>query len=234
MSITTLKAVIFDLDATLVNLGNFVNWGEAYDMALKAYLSTDCPEEIVMSCSGKGLFNMLNLVRDRISLTMTDRDVQRIQAEAYKAVESFEMHGVQRCFLMPGCTESLEWLRERSVKMAIATSNSQEVAKHILESRGIRHYFSIVIGRRPELRMKPYPDQIYRCLKKMGVSSGNGIVVGDSARDVKAAKAANMFVIAIPAYFTKREVLEEAGADVILESMEELPEILSGFMQPKG
>lgn len=234
MSKTTLKAVVFDLDATLVNLGNFVNWREAHDMALKVYLSTDCPEETVMSCSGKGLFNMLNLVRDEISLTMTDREVQSIQAKAYKAVESFEMNGVERCFLMPGCTETLEWLRERGVKMAVATSNSQEVAEHILESRGIRRYFSTVVGRRPELRMKPYPDQIYRCLEKIGVSPGNGIVVGDSARDVRAAKAANMFVIAIPAYFTKREVLEEAGADVILESMEELPEILSGLMQPKG
>jgi HAD superfamily hydrolase (TIGR01509 family) len=234
VSIITLKAVVFDLDATLVNLGNFVNWREAHEMALKVYLSTDCPEETVMSCSGKGLFNMLNLVRDEISLNMTDREVQRIQAEAFKAVESFEMNGVQRCFLMPGCTKTLEWLRERGVKMAVATSNSQEVAKHILESRGIRHYFSTVVGRRPELRMKPYPDQILRCLEKMGVSPGNSIVVGDSARDVRAAKAANMFVIAIPAHFTKREVLEEAGADMILESMEELPEILSGLMQPKG
>lgn len=225
-----LEGVVFDLDATLVNMGGFVDWKEAHRKALAAYLSSECSKDLIERCSKQGLFNMLNLVRDEISLTMPESKVEEIQEKAYSAIESCEIESVKVCQLMPSCDEVLDWLMRRSIKMSVATSNSQTIAEDILRSKEIAHYFSAVVGRSPQLKMKPYPDQIMRCFDLMGVDPSNGIVVGDSVKDVLAAKKVGIYVVAVPAYFTKRDTIEKAGADVIIESLAELPSIFSRFV----
>ena len=185
---------------------------------------------MIERCSEKGLFNMLNLIRDEISLTMPESKVEEIQEKAYSAIESCEIKSVKVCQLMPSCDQVLDWLMRRGIKMSVATSNSQTIAEEILKSKNISHYFSAVVGRSPQLKMKPYPDQILRCFDLMGVDPSNGIVVGDSVKDVLAAKKVGIYVVAIPAYFTKRDTIEKAGADVIVESLAELPNIFSRFV----
>lgn len=221
------EGIVFDLDATLVNLGGFVEWREAHRRAVEAYLECGLPEELISRCSGGGLFNMLNLVRDELSQTAPPSFVERIQGRAYDAVEKCEAEGVAKCHLMPGCVSSLEWLREHGVKMGVATSNSQRVAERILEANGIYAFFSAVVGRQPELRMKPHPDQILKCFEEMGVDPSRGVVVGDSVRDIRAAKSAGVYTIAVPSFFTKRQSLEEAGVDVIIEHLGELLRVVS-------
>lgn len=225
------EGIVFDLDATLVNLGGFVDWKRAHNMAVETYLECGFPEEMIRCHSDAGLFNMLNLIWDEISLSMSGTEVQRIQSRVYDTIESCEMMGVSQCQLMPGCIPTLEWLREHGVRMGVATSNSQTVAEHILESKNIRPFFSAVVGRRPELRLKPHPDQILKCFEEMGVEPRRGVVVGDSVKDMEAAKSANIYAIAIPSYFTKREAIEKTGADHIINELRELPNILSGFSQ---
>jgi HAD superfamily hydrolase (TIGR01662 family) len=221
-----IDGVVFDLDATLVNMGGFVDWREAHRRARDAYLSSDCEEEMVSRCSERGLFNMLNLVRDEISSTLPEKDVLKIQQGAYDAIESCEVESIQRCELMPGCLTTLNWLTEQGVKLGIATSNSQRVAEQILEREELRHFFTSVIGRRPDLKMKPHPDQILRCCEEMEIDKKHGLMIGDSTRDVLAARAAGIYVIAVPSFFTKREALQEAGVDMMIDSLGELPEVI--------
>ena len=110
--------------------------------------------------------------------------------------------------------------------MGVATSNSELVAEKVLESGGIRDYFSAVVGRRSELRMKPHPDQILKCLEEMGVDPSQGLVVGDSVKDVLSAKSAMVPVVSIPSFFTRREDIERLGADLIIGGLRELPAVI--------
>lgn len=221
-----IDGIVFDLDATLVNMGGFVDWREAHRRARDVYLSSDCEEEMVHRCSERGLFNMLNMVRDEISSTLPEEDVWRIQQGAYEAIESCEVESIHRCELMPGCLTTLNWLTERGYKLGIATSNSQSVAEQILEKKELCHFFTSVVGRRTDLKMKPHPDQILRCFEEMGVDRKQGLMVGDSTRDVQAAGAAGIYVIVVPSFFTKREALQEAGVDMMIDSLVELPEVI--------
>lgn len=223
------KGVVFDLDATLINLGGFVDWRKAHSMAIDAYLSCGCPEDLTSRFGEEGLFNMLNLIREENALKMDDVEVERIQERAYTAIESCEWEGASRCYLLPGCSSTLRWLDGKKKRMGIATSNSQVVAEWVLESKEIHHYFSAVVGRRPDLKMKPYPDQILKCLKEMGVEPDRGVVVGDSVKDIKAAKSAKVIAIAVPSFFTRRKALEKAGADFIIENLGILPKTLSSI-----
>lgn len=223
------EGVVFDLDATLINLGGFVDWKKAHINAMDAYLTCGCPEKLINRFSEKGLFNMLNMVREENALGMDDAEVERIQEEAYQAIESCEWEGALNSHLLPGCSSTLGWIAYQRMRMGVATSNSQAVAEWILEAREIRGYFSSVVGRRPDLKMKPHPDQILKCFEEMGVKPDRGVVVGDSVKDVQAAKSSNVLAIAVPSFFTRRESLEEAGADYIIDNLGALPILLSSL-----
>jgi phosphoglycolate phosphatase len=110
---------------------------------------------------------------------------------------------------MIDCVATLSWIQSQEISMGVATSNSELVAEKVLESNGIKGFFSAVVGRRPELRMKPYPDQSLKCLEEMGVDPSHGLIVGDSVKDVQLAKFVNIPMISIPSYFTNREAVIE-------------------------
>jgi len=204
-----IEGIVFDMDGTLANLGGFVDWERAYHKAKGAYLDCGCPPEMIEGLGESNLFNLMNQVRDENVRSMDDESVCDIQGRVYDAVEACELEGVDRCGLMPGCLDVLDWVRGRGMVMGVATSNSELVAERVLESGGIRGYFGAVVGRRPELRMKPYPDQILVCLEELGVDSSRGLLVGDSVKDVEAAVRAKVPVVAVPSYFTSREAVEK-------------------------
>ena len=223
------EGVVFDLDATLVNLGGFVDWRDAHRQVVEAYLDSGCSESTVERHSRKGLFNMLNLMHDEICNTHPRGEAERIQERAYSVLEACEAQGISNCHLIVGAIEALEWLDERDIPMGVATSNSGEVAERIFEMKGIRGYFAAVVGRTPKLRMKPHPDQLLACFEILGVDPRRGVVVGDSIRDVEAAKAAGAYAVAIPAYFTEPGALARAGAHRVLGGLDELPAFLSSL-----
>lgn len=220
------KGIVFDMDGTLVNLGGFVDWKHAHLQAKGAYLECGCPPELIEELGERNLFDMMNLVRDENVRSMDDETVRDIQKSVYAAVEECEHEGIKHCSLMPGCVETLDWIRSRGIAMGVATSNSEIVAEKVLESRGIRDYFSAIVGRRPELRMKPHPDQILKCLEEMGVDPSQGLMVGDSVKDVQSAKSAKVPVVSIPSFFTSREAIERLGADEIIGCLRELPAVV--------
>jgi phosphoglycolate phosphatase len=223
------RGVVFDLDATLVNLGGFVKWREAHMEAIEAYAACGCPDELVSRCSGGGLFRMMNEIREELSGRLPPSDVERVQGAVYDAVERHEMEGMEKCHILPGCIEALEWLRERGIRTGLATSNSQRVAERVLELNGLSSYFASVVGRRPDLPMKPHPAPILKCLEEMRVDPGEGVMVGDSPRDIEAAKSAGVYAVAIPSPFSRLEAILEAGADRVIGSLEELPPLIEGL-----
>jgi HAD superfamily hydrolase (TIGR01549 family) len=220
------KGIVFDMDGTLANLGGFVDWKQAYRLAKRAYLECGYPPELIEELGEKNLFNMMTLVRDENVRSMDEETVRDIQKSVYAAVEECELEGIKHCNLMPGCVETLDWIRSRGIAMGVATSNPELVAEKVLESRGIGGYFSAIVGRRPELRMKPYPDQILKCLEEMGIDPSQGLVVGDSVKDVQSAKSANVPVVSILSFFTRREAIERLGADEIIRGLRELPAVI--------
>ena len=221
-----IEGVVFDMDGTLVNLGGHVDWRNAYHQAKGAYLRCGCPPGLIEGLEEKNLFNMLNIVRDENARIMDDETLRDIQKSAYSAVEECELEGIKHCSLMPDCVATLSWIQSQGISMGLATSNSELVAEKVLESNGIRGFFSAVVGRRPELRMKPYPDQLLKCLEEMGVVPFRGLIVGDSVKDVQSAKSANIPVVSIPSYFTNREDIERLGAEETIGGLGGLPAVI--------
>lgn len=219
-------AVVFDLDATLINLGGFVEWRKAHEDIVKTYLEHGCDEKNVEACSAKGLFTMLEEMYDINAAAHGESRAVEIQEAAYYVLSGYEETGSQRCTKMTGCVEALEWVKGTGIPMGICTSNSQTSAEKTLRQEGLAHYFKAVVGRTTRHRMKPHPDQLIECYRILGVKPSRGAFVGDSHKDVIAGKAVGSYTIAVPVYFNRVEKILEAGVDRIIDSLAELPQAL--------
>jgi phosphoglycolate phosphatase-like HAD superfamily hydrolase len=222
-------SVVFDLDATLINLGEHVDWRRAQSEIAQVYLTLGCSQEDVEACSVKGLFGMLEELWEINQAELGAVKANLIQGEAYAILHGYEEKGVPGCSIMPGCREALDWIMEKEVPMGVCTSNSQEAAEQALKTLGLDRYFKAVIGRNTAHRMKPHPDQLKACYEGLRVRPDRGVVVGDSHRDVLAGKALGSYTIVVPVYFTRLDKVKEAGADMIICSLAELPEALAGI-----
>jgi len=218
--------VVFDLDVTLANLGKNVDWCKAQDDVKKISLYCGYEEEELERYSPGGLFNLLNIFSEKLALRSPKDEARKIQCKAFDVIDAYEMRGIKACSLMPGCLHVLDWLKERCILIGICTSNSIKATDMVLDSCGIASYFSSIIGRNVELRMKPNPDQIEACLREMNVEPKRAVMVGDSHNDILAGKAAGTFTVAIPVYFTRREALSDAKLDAVIKSLYELPRVL--------
>ena len=220
------EGVVFDLDATLVNLGEYVRWREAQGEIVEAYKACGCSEENIRHCSSRGLFNLMHEVETFIASSISTDELNNLRTKIWNILDEYEKEGTDKCELMPGTEDVLNWLSSMEIKLGICTSNTTHVARHILQRLSVDSFFSSVVGRTTNLRMKPYPDQVVACFNEMGVEPQKGVMVGDSHNDVLAGKAAGARTIAIPVYFTRKEALNAAKPDAVINSMVELPEVL--------
>ncbi len=219
-------AVVFDLDGTLINLGGFVDWERAQEHVFKTYIEHGCDEEKVTACGAKGVWSMLEEMYD---LNASDHGGQKatdIQEAVYRTLSRYEEDGIQLCAKMPGCSETLEWLRGRGTSIGVCTRNSQTTAEKALREKGIAHYFEAIVGCTTRHRTKPHPDQLLECYRMLEAEPSRGVVVGDSHHDVIMGKKAGSYTIAVPMYFSNVEKMKEAGVDRIIDSLAELPKAL--------
>ena len=100
---------------------------------------------------------------------------------------------------MDGVLETLEFLRQKGCKMLVASSSNYVLINTVIDRLGIRKYFDVIHSSQDEKLGKPYPDVFLHAAARIGSRPEDCIVIEDSANGVRAAKAAGMTAIAIPA-----------------------------------
>ena len=86
--------------------------------------------------------------------------------------------------------------------------------------------FDSARGERSGIPRKPAPDGVYSILEELGTAKENAIYVGDSEVDMETAHNAGLTSVGVTWGFRERPLLEAKGADYIIDSPEELLEIL--------
>lgn len=108
---------------------------------------------------------------------------------------------------MEGVMEILEFLKQKNIKIALASSSRYHQIDDVLDTLKIREYFSVIHSSEEEKFGKPSPDVFLSAAKKLGANPSDCIVIEDSINGVKAGKNANMKVVAVPSKeeFSKKE-----------------------------
>jgi HAD superfamily hydrolase (TIGR01509 family) len=136
--------------------------------------------------------------------------------------------------LRPGIADYLAAARRHDLKRAIVSSSTRRwVDMHIERLEEAVGWDAICTADGDRARAKPAPALYLEALEALNVAAAEAVAFEDSPNGVLAAKAAGVFCVAIPNDVTRELGLDEAGADLVLESLADLPpeELLARFAE---
>jgi HAD superfamily hydrolase (TIGR01509 family) len=135
-----------------------------------------------------------------------------------------EMTLIEAEELRPGIAEYLAAARRQGLKRAIVSSSPRSwVDMHLERLEEAVGWDAICTADRDPVRAKPAPTLYLEALETLAVDADEAVAFEDSPNGVLAAKAAGVFCIAVPNEVTRDLGLEEAGADLVLDSLSDLP-----------
>lgn len=137
--------------------------------------------------------------------------------------EYFRPKGIFENSVYEGIPELLEKLREKNVRVALATSKPYEFAVRILEHFELKQYFDYIGGATMDGRISKKADVITHLLDEFGnVDKAEVLMVGDRAQDIEGAKANGLRSAGVLWGYGSAEELRAAGADYLAARPEEL------------
>ncbi|HID90651.1 TPA: HAD family hydrolase [Candidatus Bathyarchaeota archaeon] len=219
-----IKAVLFDFDGTLVDIGSYIDWRSARKAVAGIYVGYGVPARTIMKYSG--IVTLYVKMYDELGRIFPPSKVLEVQREASRAVEEYELVALSRSAPMPGCLEVLRWIKGRGTRVGVISLNGEKVACRALESTGMAGYIDALFSRDSPGRPKPYPDHIVSCLGVLGCRPGESIMVGDSTSDITAGKSAGVLPVGVSTGGYLAEELAEAGAYRVIGGLSELPRLI--------
>jgi len=137
---------------------------------------------------------------------------------------SHELALIEAEELRPGIAEYFAAARERGLKRAIVSSSNRDwVDMHLERLEEAVGWDAICTADGDPTRAKPAPTLYLEALQQLDVTAGEAVAFEDSPNGVIAAKAAGVFCVAVPNEVTRDLGLAEAGADIVLDSLADLP-----------
>ncbi len=213
----SIKAVVFDLDGTLLN--TLTDLAASCNRTLEQMgLPTRTTEEI-RSFIGNGARLLCNrLVGLDAPVEVVDKCLKLFQAD-------YNIHLNDHTAPYEGIMDMLRVLRDKGIGCAVV-SNKYDAATRAICQLHFSDLISVSIGEGNGISKKPCPDGVNKALSLLGCSAREALYVGDSDTDVETAHNANLFCVGVTWGFRSRMVLEMAGAESIIDHPSELLDIV--------
>ncbi|MDX1434476.1 MAG: phosphoglycolate phosphatase [Gammaproteobacteria bacterium] len=216
-------AVLADLDGTLVD--TVPDIAACLARVFGELGLPPCPPARVRDWVGDGAEM---LVRRALAAAAGDRATEALIGRALdRWLTLYERNVCELSRVYPGVREGLEWMRAAGMTLACVTNKPERHSERLLDELGLRRYFSLVLGGDSLPRRKPDPLPLVHAAEHFGVDRAHALLVGDSANDVRAARAAGMRVICVSYGYNHGADIREAGADAVIDSFTELPALLA-------
>ena len=178
-------AVLFDLDRTLVDVQSTTDYGAALrdvEALLGRWEDPPVPPTGWDGPTRRAMGVLVGLAGDARWQAVSD------------LVEAHELAAATRSTAMPGLAEALA--TTAGVPRAVVTLMGPAAARAALQHHDIP--IDVVVGRRPDLAVKPAPDQLLAACQALQVAPGDAAMVGDSTWDARAATAAGCRFVGVP------------------------------------
>lgn len=220
MNSRDVRAVLFDLDGTLVDSAPDLA-GAANQMRSARGLS-DLPYAQLRPMVGTGARGMLGVA---LGVTPAAPDYETLKHEF---LDLYESRMLQETRVFESVLSLLDSLRQRSLPWAIVTNKAERFALPLTEALGLQRGAVAVIGGDTTPHAKPHPAPLLEAARRAGVAPEHCIYVGDDERDILAGRAAGMRTVAAAwGYLGQGAPIHEWGADLTIESPQALLHWLS-------
>lgn len=208
-----IKAVIFDMDGVIIDSEPvYMARQEAYLTARGRQYRPEELNRLVGASNREGWELLLRLFGPGMTMEELKEDYRRYQA-GKPPVNYSEI-------LNPGFRKTADALRQRGIRLALASSSPLEHIRTVLKECRIEDRFEEVVSGQQFTKSKPDPE-IYRyTLFRLGLCPGEAVAVEDSAYGIQAAKAAGLICIAL------RETRFGFRQDAADYQIETLPQLL--------
>lgn len=208
------KAVIFDLDGTLVSSG-FVWYKVDQDFFGKRGM--EIPKDYITKISSMSFYETAKFTKSEYNI---DESEEEIMKEWYDMAAYEYANEVK---LKDGAAKILEKLRAMNFKIGLATATSHKLFVPCLKNNNIYDYFDSYVYGDEVKKSKEFPDIYLLCAQRLGASPDECIVFEDISRGIIGAKKAGMKTCGVYDDYTsfEWEKLNEL-ADVCVRSLTEL------------
>ena len=216
-------ATIFDLDGTLIDSSEI--YFTVTEEILKRLDLPPVPREVLLAKMREGIEGWSDLFPDE-SESRKDQLSQEA-GRAYKEIAPRIFR--ENLIMIPGVAETLKQIAARGMKIGLVTLTHLKYLDdklYPLKNAGVADLIDSIICIEDAPRVKPAPDSLIECAKRMNVSTGKSVYIGDSDIDIKAGQAAGMKTVGVLTGMDNYETLQKEGPDVIVDSMADLLKII--------
>lgn len=212
-----IKAVIWDLDGTLLN--TLDDLAASTNAALAQNGMPARTVEEVRAFVGNGIRKLM------IRAVPGGEESPAFEQTLSDFTAHYAQHSRDRTRPYDGVMEMLDALSQKGVQHAIV-SNKIDFAVKELSSLYFGERMCAAIGDDPSRERKPAPDSVFEAMRLMNVSKAEAVYVGDSDVDVLTARNAGIPCVAVSWGFRDETCLKDAGAEYIARTPQELQEMI--------
>ncbi|MBQ3211091.1 MAG: HAD hydrolase-like protein [Oscillospiraceae bacterium] len=208
------KYVLFDFDGTVYDTVEGITKSVQYALAKH------------------GIASELNELRCFAGPPLVDKFIEVYnvtEEQAHQLVDDYRERyrpiGLLECRLFDGMRELLLKLREQGIRTAITTMKPQEMAEMLLEREGMINLFDVIYGSTLSQNLSKQ-KLVEMAIDTLGADRENTILVGDTKYDIHGAHQAGIVAVGVRYGYAAENELEDAGADFIVDTMQELEAFL--------
>ena len=209
------KAVIFDLDGTLLN-----SLEDIADSANSVLSDHGFPTHKLYDYRmfvGSGLKELM--IR---ALPEEKRNTESIDDYVKEYRQEYTRNWNKRTKPYMGIAEMLDELVSRRIKIAVLSNKLHVFTKQCVDELLANWTFDVVVGFQNEIPPKPDPTGALRIAKQLNLSPFQILYVGDSGIDMKTGVAAGMHTVGVLWGYRTKDELQKNGAKTLIEKPQEL------------
>lgn len=217
------KAVLFDLDGTLID--SAPDLGAAADKMRVDRGLPSLPLERYRPMAGAGARGMLGIA---FGIGPDHPEFAELREEFFRNYESCM---TQRTYVFEGVKQLIDSLVQREVAWGVVTNKSMRFAGPLTKGMPLFSTARTVVGGDTTPHPKPHPAPLLEAARQLNVKPIECVYVGDDLRDMQAGKAAGMGTVAATYGYLGSTDVREWGADIHIETPLALLPLLR-FRQP--
>jgi phosphoglycolate phosphatase len=220
--------VVFDLDGTLVDT--------APDLVatLNSVITREglepVPFEAARNMVGAGARRMIEMAIAREARAFAEHDIDRMFNDF---IAYYAAHIADHSAPFPGLMGALDQLATRDCRFAVCTNKLEGLSRLLLEKLGLSERFTAICGQDTFGVSKPDPEILQRTIEQAGGRLERAVLVGDSATDIKTARAAAVPVIAVDFGYTDVPVVQ-LEPDRVISHFDTLPGAVFELLATRG
>lgn len=213
-----IKAVLFDLDGTLVN--SIEDLAASTNFALRKFGYLTHETEKYKYFVGDGIPKLIER-----ALPENSRDNETRAKVLDSFMEHYRLHFADKTAVYEGINQLLDSLKGMGLKLAVVSNKAQEMALTVVEKL-LGGKFDTVSGKQEGFPTKPDPALTLKIIGELGVTPQECVLVGDSGMDAAAAVNAGCIGIGVLWGFRTKDELLQNGANYIAEKPHQIIGIL--------